>query len=157
MIDSFLEDRERVASELQNIARFRNWNPNPKLISAIIDWHSRAVEAARVEVWVPGSLRCKGSDVEYPVDRFYNHYVKTAISRLTDEGSKLKLQLLTAIGTLSFYATSESDGGERAVIALRSLIDNESASLDVPLSLDRYEETIVEMLKKNCTTSEDSP
>src|SRR5262249_45515013 len=40
MIDSFLEDRERVASELQNIARFRNWNPNPKLISAIIDWHS---------------------------------------------------------------------------------------------------------------------
>ncbi len=122
MTDSSQEDRDRVGIELRYITRFHDWDPNPEIVSAIAEWHIRAVAAARAEVWVPGMAGSPDLAVQEVLSRFYSHHIKTAIGRLTAESSDLKLQLLTAIGSLNFYATGAVDGGARASAALRSLL-----------------------------------
>jgi len=123
MSESSQEDLERVAAELQFIAGVHDCDPDPEILSAIAEWHLRAIAAARAEVWVPGMAGSRDPAVADLLSRFYSHHIKTAISRLNAETTELRLQLLTALGALNFYAKGAPDSGARARAALRLLLE----------------------------------
>lgn len=119
---SWTREQDRLATDLRHATRHHDWDPPREVMATIVEWHMGAVAAARADVWIPGTAGCSDPLVEEVLNRFYAHHLGATITRLTEENTDLKRQLLQALACIRFYTTAGADGGAQAKAALESLL-----------------------------------
>jgi len=115
-------ERDRLTTELRYATCRYDWDPPPEIVAAIVDWHIKAVAAARADMWVPGMAGCRDPLVEEVLNRFFAHHIGAATAKLTADNTALKQQLVEALACIRFYALAGSDSGARAKAVLETLL-----------------------------------
>ena len=115
-------ERDLVSAQLDELALAHEGQPWRRWKNAVVQWHLRALAAARAEAWIPGLTGPQHPAVEEALNRFYRHHMRAAISRLRDENVMLRRKVIDALECARFYANGGDDHGERASMILRDLL-----------------------------------
>lgn len=116
-----LVERDLAAAELDDIAVAHDGQPWAVWRDVVLRWHADAIANARAEAWIPGMAGSQDPMVEEALRRFYHHHVRVTIGKLKAENMELRRRLLDAVSCARFYASGESDAGERATTMLTGL------------------------------------
>jgi hypothetical protein len=130
-------ERDLASAQLDELALAYDGLPWTAWRDAVLQWHLQAIATARAEAWIPGLISSYDPIVEKALRRFYDHSVRNAINRLTNENIELRRKALASAECARFYASGATDAGARANAALRTLITHPATTACVNTKVDR--------------------